>query len=184
MKQNTDWNSPWLDHVAWILGHLETLKLTHQEALCLLVIEYFNRADIPVNHDALCQKLAIQPAQAEELLGALSDKGYLDFAMESGKIRFLTDGVYKTGSSAGQPLVKSTIQEFEEAFGRALSSQEMQRIIDMEGEYGANRTLLALDEAIAYEHPDTNYIERVLAAWKQKGLTDEELRKGYRNERR
>ncbi len=84
----------------------------------------------------------------------------------------------------GQPLARSLIQEFEDAFARTLSSQEMQRILDMSAAYGEDRVLLALDEAIAYDHPDTSYIERILMSWKQKNLSTEDLRKGYRNERR
>ncbi|MEY8468684.1 DnaD domain-containing protein [Faecalibaculum rodentium] len=183
-NSSNDWNSPWMDHTMWILGHLESLHLSHLEALTLLMIEYLNKAQIPVSHDILCEKLGITTAQAEQTLGDLSDKGFLDFAMENGKVRFLTQGVYDRGLSVGQPLARSLIQEFEDAFARTLSSQEMQCIIDMAAAYGEDRVLLALDEAIAYGHPDTNYIERILASWQQKGLSTEDLRKGYRNERR
>lgn len=184
MNNNSDWNAPWLDHVTWILGHLESLHLTHLEAMTLLMIEYLNKAQIPVSHDILCEKLSITPAQAEATLGDLSDKGMLDFAMENGRVRFVTQGVYDRGSTPPEPLAKTLIQEFETAFARPLSSQEMQRIIDMQSQYESDRVLIALNEAMAYEHPDINYIERVLSAWKQKGLTTDELRKGYRNERR
>jgi len=184
LNDRNDWNSPWMDHATWILGHLETLHLTHLEALTLLMIEYLNKAQIPVSHDILCEKLSITAAQAEKTLGDLSDKGLLDFTMEGGRVRFQTQGVYDRGTSVGQPLARSLIQEFEDAFARTLSSQEMQRILDMSAVYGEDRVLLALDEAIAYDHPDTSYIERILMSWKQKNLSTEDLRKGYRNERR
>ena len=90
-----------MDHTMWILGHLESLHLSHLEALTLLMIEYLNKAQIPVSHDILCEKLGITTAQAEQTLGDLSDKGFLDFAMENGKVRFLTQGVYDRGLSVG-----------------------------------------------------------------------------------
>lgn len=45
-NSSNDWNSPWMDHTMWILGHLESLHLSHLEALTLLMIEYLNKAQI------------------------------------------------------------------------------------------------------------------------------------------
>lgn len=175
-----DWSSPWIDHIAYILEHLEDLDLTPEEGLALLVIEHSNRHNVPVSHALLEAKLHTTLEHAEDVLNALADKGYLSCVVERGSVRFVTDGVLEGVSRTGLPIEKSLIQEFEQGFGRALSGQEMQRIIDLGSLYDQDRILIALDEACAYEHRDLNYVERVLISWKNKGITTEDLKKGIR----
>lgn len=178
-----DWSSPWVDHIAYILDHLQDLQLNAEEALTLLVIEHSNRHNIPVSHALIETRLKTTMEHAEDLLNALADKGYLSCVVDRGSVRFVTDGVLEGVSREGTPIEKSLIEEFEAAFGRGLSGQEMQRIIDLGSQYDQDRVLIALDEACAYEHRDLNYVERVLVSWKNKGLTTEDLKKGFRNER-
>lgn len=183
MKTELNWNSPWLDHTAWILEHLEDLHLTARQALGLLVIEHFNRTGTPITHAVISSKLGITSQEAEDLFSELSDKGYLKFELDGGTLRFVTEGILDAESQAGMPLEKSLIKEFEDSFGRDLSPREMQKILDLAGQFGEDRTLIALDEAAASNARSINYIERVLVSWRTKGLTLEDLQKGIRNER-
>jgi DNA replication protein len=65
-------------------------------------------------------------------------------------------------------------------FGRPLSGLEMERIMDFAQKYDARRVIVALNEAASYDQRSLDYIERVLAAWKRKKLSVEDLENGKR----
>lgn len=183
MKMDVDWSSPWVDHTAYIIDHLQDMDLTAEEALALLVIEESLKHDIPITQTLIQTKLKTTIDHADALLNALSDKGCLTFDVAGGKIVFHTDGVLEEVSRQGVPIEKSLIREFEEGLQHPLSSQEMQRVIDLGALYDQDRILLALDEACAYNNRSLNYVERVLVSWANKGLSTEDLKRGIRNGR-
>jgi DnaD/phage-associated family protein len=184
MKTDVSWSTVWMNRLYFILDHLEELDLSALEALALVCMEYMNEVRIPITHEKIASKLSISPEMTESVFEGLSDKGYLTFAMNQGRLEFCLDGVFDRGMRRGEPMAKSLIREFEDAFGRDFSSQEMQRIVNMASTYTEDWVLMALDEACAYEKRDLYYIERILASWKNKNLSTEDLRNGIRNERK
>jgi DNA replication protein len=65
-------------------------------------------------------------------------------------------------------------------FGRPLSGLEMERIMEFAKKYDSRRVIVALNEAASYDQRSLDYIERVLAAWKRKNLSIEDLENGKR----
>lgn len=174
----SDWNAPYLDHRTWILDHLQDLHVNNDEAIVLLLIDYMNQAHLPIDHETLAEKTKLDSEQIEKIFMSLSDKGYLTIDFSNGTLSFHIDGVYQ--KEEGQPLDQSLIERFEAEFGRTLSSNEMQRILNLSDMYSERMVVCALNEAVVYSKLSLNYIESILVSWKQKGLSVEEVENGIR----
>jgi DNA replication protein len=175
-----DWNAPYFNRQGWILSNLENLHLDCKEALVVVLIEFLNDHHLDVTHEVLAQKTHLKPEEIESIFSSLSEKGYLRIDFANGHVRFLLDGLLTPGQGPGEVLERSLIEEFEMEFGRPLSGLEMERIMDFAQKYDARRVIVALNEAASYDQRSLDYIERVLAAWKRKKLSVEDLENGKR----
>ena len=178
--EKLNWNSPYLNRQAWIVDHLQDLHVDAQEALVLLIIDFLNQNQIPIQHEIIADKCKIDVEKVEEIFASLSQKGYLTIDFDKGKLLFCLDGLLNVSAPGGEPLSQSIIQEFEDEFGRGLSSFEMQKILELAQMHGEKKVICALNEAASYDRREINYIERVLISWKNKGLTTEEVECGKR----
>lgn len=163
----------------WILENLQTLHVNANEAMVLLLLDYFNEIHTMISHEIIADKLKIKVEDVEEIFLSLSDKGYLSIEMKDGNIFFDIEGIYQK-ETEGMPLSPSLLETFEYEFKRPLSSYEMQRILEMASVYDERRVICALNEAVVYEKVDLNYIERILISWMNKGLSIEDIEKGKR----
>lgn len=181
MMDRKDWYAPWFDTTAWIFEHLQDLNLDPQEALVVLVINHFNKKNETVTYDALMEKCHLSAELVEECFESLSAKGYLTIDTRNKSLRFLLEGMMDSPVKAGTPINHALIQEFQEEFqGRTLSSSDMERILEMGEKYDERMVLQALSEAAVYDKRSLSYIESVLASWKARGLTVEDVENGKR----
>ncbi|MCF0245823.1 MAG: DnaD domain protein, partial [Ileibacterium sp.] len=78
------------------------------------------------------------------------------------------------------PISQPLLMEFQEEFGRTFSSAEMEKIISLGEMYDEAMVLQALNEAAVYDKRSLQYIENILIAWKNKGLSVEDVENGKR----
>ncbi|MBB5183483.1 DnaD domain-containing protein [Catenisphaera adipataccumulans] len=174
-----EWNASYVDHLMWILDHLQDLHLDPEETVVLFLIEFANRTGRNITHEWISEKTALDVEKIESVFLRLSDKGYLTTKLENGSLIFDISGVAQEnndGTALGQPLVA----RFEDAMKRTLSPNEMQRILDMAGAYDERMVICALNEAIVYGKVNLNYIETILVRWQEKGLSPEDVENGKR----
>ena len=175
-----DWNSPYIDHKIWILDHLESLHLEDREALVLLLIDYYNDLHKTIHHEMIAEKLHIGVDEVEALFVTLADKGYLRIVYQNGALHFDIEGIYAQRQNQVQSVHRSLIEEFEMEFKRTLSTNEMERILQLSGRYDERMIVCALNEAAVYEKRSLNYIESILVSWTEKGLSVEDVEAGKR----
>ncbi len=174
------WSAAYTDRRTWILAHLDQLHLDCQEAMILLLIDYANQIGQPISHESLSQKTKLDDNQIEMIFKQLSEKGYLGIEFVDGNPKFNIGGLVESLSVQGQPIEYSVIERFEQDFGRPLSPNEMQRILDLSNLYDERRVVVALNEAVVYEKLSLDYIEKILVSWSNKGLSIDDLENGVR----
>ncbi|MDO4465622.1 MAG: DnaD domain protein [Bacillota bacterium] len=179
MANKLSWDSPYMNHTAYILDHMAELNLEPNELLTLLLIEFYNSQGIIFGDEMMAEKLRISEDDVEEIFESLSDKGFLTIEFKNGDIYFNIAGVMEADAK-GEKLSRSLIEEFEMEFKRTLSPNEMSRIMELGDIYGEKRVLIALDEASVRDIRNINYVETILTAWKNKNLSDEDLDEGKR----
>ncbi|EOS61733.1 DnaD domain-containing protein [Firmicutes bacterium M10-2] len=180
MAQNFDWSAPWVDQCAWIFTNLENLTLDAKEALVVLLIAHYNTHDLAISTEEFALKTKMSEEEVDTIFQILSKKGYLTIDFANGKVVFRLDGLVKNSQKVGQSLSKSLISEFEDEFGRDLSPQEMQKILDLAEKFSERQVICALNEASVYNKRNLTYIENVLISWNNKGLTTEDIESGVR----
>lgn len=180
MIDREDWNKPWFNKSIWIFENMQDLNLNPTEALVLLVLNFFNETETPVSYDALMDKCHLSAEAIEDSFESLSAKGYLTLDTRNKGLKFLLDGLVDSPVKAGTPINKGLISEFQEEFGRTLSSSDIERILEMAQKYDERMILQALSEASAYGKRTLGYVETVLNAWKERKLTVEDVEHGRR----
>ncbi len=175
-----DWKAAYFDRRTWLLDHLENLHLDMNEAMVLLLIDFFNETNKVISHELLAEKTKLSIDDIESIFVSLNEKDYLSIEFDQGSLSFSLAGLFQEEPTRTPKLEKSLVQLFEEEFGRPLSSMEMQRILDMADRYDSRRVVCALNEAIVAEKYNLNYIEQILMTWMHKNLSIEDVENGIR----
>jgi DnaD/phage-associated family protein len=183
MSESFDWNSPYLNRNSWLLYNLDKLDVTPQEALVLLVVNFINENGLSMRDDYVSSKCRMTSEQLDDCLESLSAKGYLEIKVVNARVEFNLAGVMQ--SQKPEPKTSpadssSLLKEFSMEFARPLSGTEMERILQMADSFEESMILRALDEAAMYDKRSIAYVEKVLASWKEKGLSAEDVENGKR----
>ncbi|MDI9540524.1 MAG: DnaD domain protein [Bacillota bacterium] len=151
----------------WILENIGKLKLNSNEALILLLIDYFNQYNEPQNINTLSKSSNMEKIVVDDTIASLISKGYLILVTDDGKIKFNIDNIFEVKN---EMIEKSDIFDiFESEFGRILTQKEASIISEWLRIYDYNTIIKALREALIYNKKSINYIDKILA----KGLKDE-----------
>ena len=175
-----EFQAPWFNQCAWIFEHLDQFSLTPQQALLVLIIAHLNSTQQPVSYERLMEMSHMKEEELDQALDELGTKGYVMVARKGDGLDFLLDRLFSAPVSRNLDFALPVLDEFEIEFKRPLTSNEMERISMMVDLYGERPVIYALDEAVVYEKVNLNYIENILLSWKNKGLSEQDLREGKR----
>ncbi|MGI6608215.1 MAG: DnaD domain-containing protein [Erysipelotrichaceae bacterium] len=151
----------------WILENINRLNITSDEALLLLIIDYFNQYNDPLNINTLSKSSNMEKAVVDDTIASLIAKGYLVLLTDNGQITFNIDNIFELKN---EMIENSNIFEiFESEFGRILSQKEASIISEWLRIYKHDDIVKALREALIYDKKSINYIDKILA----KGTDDE-----------
>lgn len=154
----------------FLLDHLEERNLDAKEALCLMLIDFFNQHHISISHDHLATKLKLSLEQVDELLSALQEKNYLSFGYDGKSVQFDISGIFEEEVREKPMLFDGSIFDlFEREFGRPITQLEMERMSEWLRIYDSEWIILALREAIVQDKINFNYINKILMNWEKDG---------------
>lgn len=174
------WTHRFVNRRDFLLDRFESLALTAQEGMILLLIDFMNEHRLIISHAVLAAKLKIDDQEVDELLSTLVNKGYLQILYQQGTIEFSIDGIFEEQKKPSATISESLFDMFESVFARPLSSVEMQRIAEWMQTYEQAMIEYALREADLYNTRSLDYIDRILAEWKRRGLNAQQLERGER----
>ncbi|MEG0290545.1 MAG: DnaD domain protein [Erysipelotrichaceae bacterium] len=177
---NNWWNAPYIERRSYIMEHLEEIALNGEEAMMIMLIDYFNEQKINIDHVTLGKKLKKNNDEIDELLSTLSTRGYLQVLYENGKVIFNIDGIFTSENTTKTAFDESIFNLFENEFARPLTQKEMERLSQWTSLYEQKMIIYALREAVIYNKKSFDYIERILIDWKAKHLSVEQIEKGER----
>lgn len=172
------WQERCVNRRDFILDHLEERDLNTKEALCLILIDFFNQYQISISHERLAEKLKLPLEQVDELLSALQDKGYLHFGYNGNRIAFDIDVVLEESKPETLLFHENLFALFEKEFARPISQREMERLSEWLHLYDEELIVLALREALIQGKTSFDYINRILMNWKAEGKQASSLMEG------
>ncbi len=161
----------------YILENMDSLGLSSDEVLTLLLIDFANEQNKVLSHQFLASKLNYNLDEIDGLLTRLASKGLLEIKMENRQILFDISGVFK--QKKVDPLYDKTLYElFEHEFGRTFSQMEASRISDWVKVHDRQLIIYALREAVMYDKKNLDYIDGILRSWKERSLTVQDIENG------
>jgi len=160
------WNESYIDKKLWILDQYETLNIQSDEAIVLLMIDFFEKQNKEVSLDLLNKKTKLEKKEIDHILSSLMSKGYLTIKAEEGKIRYSIDGLFL--QERKQVNLTNIFELFEDEFQRILSQNELRIINEWLMDYSEDEIVDALRQASIYNKKNFNYIRTILSNQKGK----------------
>lgn len=147
----------------WVLDNLENLQLSHFEALVVLLIDFCNVNDIPVNLEYLATKCHCETSDIDKVISILCSKNYLDIKAISKNIVFDLSRLFDSDTNKQQAENYASIFDlFESEFGRPLVADELTKINEWLKRYDSKLIIYALRQASMYQKVNFAYIQKVL----------------------
>ncbi|MBQ1446431.1 MAG: DnaD domain protein [Solobacterium sp.] len=154
----------------WILDNLENLKLSPQELMVVMTIDFYNENRTDISMDILQKKTGLDMDELNRVVSVLCARHYLDIMASSRNVQFRLDGLFDTDTAKDIRVMDSPLIElFEEEFGRPMTPNEMQKISEWNRIYPRKTIIHALREASAYQKRSMSYVESVLRNTGRKG---------------
>lgn len=158
----------------WILENLTTLELNLEEAMCVLLIDYYNEFHRTVDISSLSMALKLDGGRVDEILNQLVAKGYLNVELSNRKMNYRLDGLYlhtQDSKPCDTNAYRNLFELYEQEFKRPISQKESEVLSDWIASYDLKLIEYALREAIIYEKISFAYIDTILRNWKEKGMS-------------
>lgn len=166
----------YVSHRDWVLDHLDRLGMSPAETELVLLIDFMNEKGMTVTIPDLCRKTGMSEEEVSSVISVLCSKKYLDIRAGKKNIRWVLDGLFETDTAREEMVIdRSLFDLFEEEFGRTLSPDEMEKINDWSRQADKKLIIFALREASAYGKLSFAYIDKILHAWKEKGITADKI---------
>ncbi|WP_159648282.1 DnaD domain protein [Erysipelothrix aquatica] len=156
------WNKSYINRRDWILENMSTLKVTPNQVVVLLLIDFLNEQNIAISLEVLAEQSGMSVQTVDEVMHDLMRQKMLAIKVENESIRFIMDGLFQDGV-AYEYVNQSIFEVFESEFGRLLSQPELVMLNNWMKQYTEADILDALRNAMVYKKVSMNYINTILA---------------------
>ena len=163
----------YVDHVAWIVDHLEYLGLSYAEALLCLVLAFFKEKNLNITYELLGNKLDTSQDEIDKLLFGLKKRGYLGISVSKSGMEFDLSSLYEISEKEMSSKKDEDLFEmYEEGFKRPLSPNEMAKISSLAKKYGQGALIVALRAAQGHDKLNLTFVERYILNHESKDKDD------------
>ncbi len=164
------WKKPYINRRDWILENLGVLNLTAHDTVILLLIDYMNVNNLPIDPAQLASRSGFDLEKVDEAIQRLAAQNILTIVPSSNQFHFSIDNLFMEGLRY-EYVDENIFQVFESELARPLSQQELERLNSWLGMYSQDEIIAALRTAIVYKKVSFPYMNTILANnRKEKGL--------------
>lgn len=160
------WNKPYVNRRDWVLENLGGLKLSPKQTVVILMLDYQNSLNRPVEMPAFAKSCNMELKEVDAILDSLVQGGLLSIKGTRDKISFNLDSLF-SGGLMYEYVDEDIFEVFESEFGRLLSQNELMILNEWLGIYTQDEILEALRQALIYQKASMNYINAILANKRQ-----------------
>lgn len=160
------WKKPYINRRDWLLENQAALKLTVDQLVMLLMIDYLNQQHEIITLELLAERLAVEPSVADTQIQDLMRKSYLTISVDQGRVIFDIDGIFENGILY-EHVNEDIFKVFETEFGRLLSQNELQTLNAWLNQYDEEMIVDALRNAVIYKKVSMKYINSILVNMKK-----------------
>ncbi len=146
----------------WLLENINTLQLTPQETVILLLIDYDNEFKETITLEKLAEQSNMDEKEVDKTLSELVEHQYLQIKATKNKIKYDIDGIFNKKEELKVP--SDIFEMFENEFKRPLSQKETMTLARWLQQYSQKSIVLALREAVKYNKLNFAYIEKIVTS--------------------
>ena len=169
------YNANYVNKMELVFSRFPQLSLNGDQFLVVLAIIWAQKANEIISLEYLCNQTKLNKETVNQILSALSQKGYLQIKTKNKKVEFILDKIFREEDDEElDNLDTNVFMLFEQEFGRALSHNELQMLIDLDKRYSKDEVVEALRSALIYDKRSLNYIAKILSNKHQEKKTDED----------
>ena len=160
------WKKPYINRRDWLLENQSSLKITSDQLLILLMIDFLNSNREVISLDTLSNRTALDISTIDTSMQSLVSKNYLKISVVDGMVDFSIDGIFENGLLY-EHVDESIFGVFETEFARLLSQSELQTLNTWLKTYPEDMILDALRSAVIYKKLNMKYINSILLNMKK-----------------
>ncbi len=155
------YQKPYVNRRDWLLENQGSLKLSPDQLLIVLMIDYLNTNHEMISLEVLANRLALDMQTIDNAIQSLVSKSCLKISVLDGNVVFSIDGIFESGLLY-EHVDETIFGVFETEFGRLLSQSELQTLNTWLKTYDEELILDALRSAVMYKKLNMKYINTIL----------------------
>lgn len=155
------WNKAYVSRRDWILENLGVLKLSANETVIVLMVDFMNENLIEISLEELAARTGLDVSVVDTSIQQLVGKSFLSVRVDAGAVHFEIDGLFQDGVMY-EFVDKGIFETFEVEFGRLMSQSELETLNLWLSKYTQEEILDALGNAIIYKKVSMQYINAIL----------------------
>ena len=147
----------------WILDNLADLKMSYEEIVVVLLIDFFNSNNINITLELLAAKTNSSKEDINKIISILCAKNYLDIKAVDKHIVFDLSKLFESEYGKEKEVLKNDLNQiFETEFQRPLSNDEFTKLNQWLKIYDKKKIIMSLRKARMYQKLNFAYIEKIL----------------------
>lgn len=157
------YKQPYFNRRSWILENFDKLKLSNDEVVLLLLIDYAKENKKPISYEYFTTKLNLDSKKIDKIIEKLVSKKYLTISPNAKGVSFDIDGIFEFDPEKYEISEnKDVFSVAEDLMKRPLSPNELQKLSDLLNEFKSNKIIDAIRMAEAYRKASIAYVESIL----------------------
>ena len=168
MEDKEWYKAQYINKIELVFSLYPQLSLTPQQLVVVLAILWAEKNSQEINIEKLGELTRLNKEEINSELSALSQKGYLTIKTKNKKVEFSLEGLFEGEKQRITALDNNLFALFEQEFGRTLSPNELQMLVDLKSRYKQEELVEALRCALIYDKRSMNYVAKVLSSQAKK----------------
>lgn len=160
------WKKPYINRRDWLLENQGSLKLTSNQLLIVMMIDFLNTHHELITLEVLSARTALDISLVDQAIQSMVSSGYLKISVVDDSVVFSIDGLFENGLLY-EHVDENVFSVFETEFGRLLSQSELQTLNTWLKMYDESMIYDALRSAVIYKKLNMKYINTILINMKK-----------------
>ena len=163
MNDDNWYKAQYINQMELAVSLYPQLSLDSEQFIVILAILWLQKTGEMITITSLCRQTKLKKEKINEVITVLKQKNYLKIKTKKSSVDFVLDGIFVEETENFNALDSNLFTMFEQEFGRVLTQNELQILIDLKRRYSQEDITEALRKALIYEKNNINYVAKILS---------------------
>ena len=167
MNEDNWYNAKYINQIELAFSLFPELALDSAQFLVILAILWLQKNEENITVDNIIKYSKLTKEKINDILPQLQKKGFLLIKTKKNKVEFDMKGLFTERANKILALDVSLFDLFEQEFGRVLTQNELEILVDLQKRYDRAELTEAMRKAKLYEKTNMNYVAKILSNLKK-----------------